>query len=101
MPISSNHKDLFRSPTTKDKLTLFQLLFDVKLLTADVTLALLKIIHKELAVHQSRDRSGYKRYAEAIELLRYHMADMLQDVVNKWDTRGITAPMEWFSQKDR
>ena len=101
MPISSNHKDLFRSPTTKDKLTLFQLLFDVKLLTADVTLALLKIIHKELTAHQSRDRSGYKRYAETIELLRYHMADMLQDVVNKWDTRGITAPMEWFSQKDR
>lgn len=101
MPISSNRKDLFRNPTTADKLILFQSLLDINALTVDLTLALLKIIHKELTVHQSRDRSGYKRYAETIELLRYHMADMLQDVVNKWDTRGITAPMEWFSQKDR
>jgi hypothetical protein len=101
MPITSNYKDLFRNPTTVDKLTLFQSLLDVDGLTVDLSLAMLKSIHKELAVHQNRDRSGYKRYAQTIELLRYHMADMLQGVVDAWDTRGITAPMEWFSQKDR
>lgn len=73
MSISSRHKDLFRNSTIKDKLTLFQLLFDARLLTAHLTLALLKIIHKELSTHQTHDRSGYKHYAEAIESLRYHI----------------------------
>lgn len=97
MPISSSHKDLFRNPTTKDKLTLFQLLFDVRLLTADLTLALLKIIHKELSTHQVRDRSVYKLYAESIESLRYHMSDVLQQVINTWNPHKVTPPAEWFS----
>jgi hypothetical protein len=101
MSISPSRTDLFRTPATADKLTLFRDLLDTDALTADLTLALLKVIHRELSIHQNHDRSVYKRYAEAIELLRYHMADMLQDVVTKWDSRGITAPMEWFSQKDR
>ena len=101
MPISSNRKDLFSNPTTADKLILFQSLLDINALTVDLSLALLKVIHRELSVHQNSDRSGYKRYAQVIESLRYHMADIFQDVVNKWDTRGITAPMEWFSPKDR
>jgi hypothetical protein len=97
MPISSSHRDLFRAPTTKDKLTLFQSLLDTKALTLDLTLALLKIIHRELSTHQNRDRSVYKRYAEGIESLRYHMSEVLQQVVNAWDTHKDTAPAEWFS----
>lgn len=97
MLISSSHKDLFRSSTTADKLTLLNVLSDAKDLKTDIALALLKIIHKELCIHQSRDRSGYKRYAEAIESLRYHTPTMLHELLTAWDTRGITAPMEWFS----
>lgn len=99
MFISSNHKDLFRSPTTADKLTLLNLLSDAKDLKTDITLALLKIIHKELCIHQSRDRSGYKRYAEIIASLHFHSPVMLHEVITAWDTRGITAPMEWFSHE--
>ena len=50
MTISSNRKDLFRNSTIGDKLNLFQLLFDAKELSADLTLALLKIIHDELSI---------------------------------------------------
>jgi hypothetical protein len=105
MPIiRSSHKDLFRNSTTDDKLTLFQLLLDKKELTVDLTLALLKIIHSELKSDQYRDRSVYKRYAEAIESLRYHMMDMLQQVVDAWKKRqsAFTMPEEWFpDDKDR
>ncbi len=101
MSISSSRTELFRLPVTVDKLTLFQSLLETDALTVDLTLALLKVIHRELSVHQNHDRSGYKLYAASIESLRYHMSDLLQEVVNKWDARGITAPMEWFSQKDR
>ena len=98
MPISSSYKDLFRNPTPNDKLTLFQLLFDDRLLTVDLTLALLKIVHKDLSVHQNHDRSGYKRYAETIESLRYHMSGLLQDVVEAWNPRKVAPPAEWFSR---
>ena len=99
MPIiRSKHKDLFRSPTTDDKLTLFQLLLDTNELTVDLTLALLKIIHSELKSDQYRDRSVFKRYAEAIEALRYHMLDTLQQVVAAWKYHQSpsTTPVEWF-----
>jgi hypothetical protein len=97
MSISSSRKELFRNPTIKDKLSLFELLFDVKLLTVDLTLALLKIIHKELSTHQTRDHSAYKLYAESIELLSYHKPDVLQQVVDAWNPRKVTPPAEWFS----
>ncbi len=96
MDISSSYKDLFRTPTTADKLTLFQLLFDAKELTLDLALALLKIIHKELSIHQMRDRTVYKRYAEAIQSLRYHMSDVLRQIVNAWNTEQSNTPAEWF-----
>jgi hypothetical protein len=97
--ISSNHKDLFQRPTTSDKLTLLNILLDAKDLNVNLALALLKIIHKELCIHQSRDRSGYKRYADAIASLHYYTPTMLQEIITAWDTRGITAPMEWFSHE--
>ncbi len=68
MPIiKSNHKDLFRTPTTEDKLDLFQLLLDAQELTVNLSLSLLKITHREVKSNQRRDHSLFKRYAEAIE----------------------------------
>lgn len=97
MSIKSPHKDLFRTPTTDDKLTLFQLLLDANELTVSLTLALLKIIHRELKNNRNDDRSVYKRYARAIEALRYHMLDTLQLVVAAWENHQSTTPTEWFS----
>ncbi len=97
MPISSSYQDLFRNPTTQDKLTLFQSLLDANVLTVDLTLAFLKITHKELSIHQNRDRSGYKRYAEAIESLHYHTPDVLQQVVDTWNPHKTTPPAESFA----
>jgi hypothetical protein len=99
MPIiTSNHKDLFRNPTTENKLTLLQLLLDANGLTVNLTLALLKIIHRELNITHNPDRSLYKRYAKAIEALRYHMLDTLQLVVAAWkyNQSPLTTPEEWF-----
>jgi hypothetical protein len=99
MPIiTSNHKDLFRNPTTENKLTLLQLLLDANELTVNLTLALLKIIHRELKNNQNRDRSLFKRYAEAIESLRYHTLDMFQLVAAAWkyNQSTVTTPAEWF-----
>ena len=99
MPITSDHKELFRNPTTEDKLTLFQGLLDSKELSVSLTLALLKIIHGELKENQIDDRSVYKRYAESIESLRYHMLDTLQLVVAAWKNNQSPSvtPAEWFS----
>jgi hypothetical protein len=84
MTIPSNRKELFRASTTRDKLTLFQLLFDAQLLTTDLSLALLKIIHDELSADKEYDRSLYKRYAESIETLRYYMFDVFRQVMDAW-----------------
>jgi len=96
--ITSKHKDLFRTPTTEDKLTFFQLLMDANELTVTVSLALLKIIHGELKSNQYPDGSVYKRYAESIESLRYHMLDTLQLVVATWKNHHSksTTPAVWW-----
>jgi len=102
MPIiTSKHKDLFRNPTTEDKLTLFGLLLDANELTVNLTLALLKSIHGELKNNQNSDRSLFKRYAEVIESLRYRMLDTFQLAVIAWKhyqsaSTTITTPPEWF-----
>ena len=87
MTTSSNYKELFRTPNTKDKLTLFQKMLDSQMLTTDLSLALLKIIHSELSADKEYDRTLYKRYAESIEALRYYMSDILQHVVDTWERR--------------
>lgn len=102
MPIiKSNHKDLFRTPATEDKLNLVQLLLNVHELSVNLSLSLLKIIHRELINNQNQNHnhSLFKRYAEAIESLRYHNADMLQLVVAAWKfhrSSSTTTPAEWF-----
>jgi hypothetical protein len=96
--ITSNHKDLFRTPDTEDKLNLFHLLLNANELTVTLSLALLKIIHGELKSNDQPDRSIYKRYAVAIETLRYRMLDTLQLVVATWKTHQSKAstPPDWF-----
>ncbi len=101
MPNQAQHKKLFRDPTVEDKLTLFQTLLETSNeLTVHLALALLKVIHRELSTDQIRDRVVYKRYAEGIESLRFHMPGLLHQVVSAWksqrNTNGLT-PDEWFS----
>jgi hypothetical protein len=105
MPIiTSTHKDLFRTPTTEDKLDLFQLLLDTRELTVNLSLSLLKITHGEVKNNQRRDHSLFKRYAEAIESLRYHNADTLQLVVAAWkfhqSSSNNAIPAEWFPDEN-
>ncbi len=75
---------MFRKPTIGDKLNLFQLLFDGKELTADLALALLKIIHEDLNHHQKPDRTMFRRYAGLVASLRFHVPDMFQQVIEAW-----------------
>jgi hypothetical protein len=101
--ITSNHKDLFRTPDTDDKLNLFRGLLNSNELTVTLSLALLKIIHGELkTTNDHPDRSIYKRYAESIEFLRYHMLDTLQLVVATWKNQQAksTTPPEWFPDNE-
>ncbi len=98
MSISSRYKDLFHIPATSDKLQLFESLFDTRELDVDLTLALLKVIHKELCIHQTPDRSLYKRYAEMIETLRYHKSDMLHQVVDAWKAENSGEDTEWLTE---
>lgn len=84
MTISSTRKDLFRKPTIKDKLNLFQLLLDAQALTVDLTLALLKIIHEDLNNHQKPDRTVFRSYAGLVSSLRYHVPEMFQQVIDGW-----------------
>ncbi len=98
MIISSNYKELFRNATTEDKLILFQVLLDAKEdMTVNLTLALLKTIHKELCRNQNRDRLAYKYYAEAIESLRYEMPDAFRQVIDAWKVDHIVEDVEWLS----
>ena len=108
MSNSTQYKKLFRDPTVEDKLTLFRtLLATSDELTVHLALALLKVIHQELSLEQTRDRLVYKRYAEGIAALRFYMPGILQQVVNEWRARSnITSantvektntPVEWFS----
>src|SRR5690349_14779925 len=106
MPNPSQYKNLFHDPTVDEKLTLFRNLLDASdELTVNVALALLKVIHQELSMDKTRDRLMYKRYAEGIAALRFHMPGILQQVVNAWKARSNVAhvdertntPVEWFS----
>ena len=97
MTNSSNRKDLFRNPTIGDKLNLFQLLFDTRSLTVDLTLALLKTIHTELNNHQKPDRTVFRRYAEIVASLHYHVPELFQQALDSWKNHQSATPTEWFS----
>lgn len=101
--ITSDHKDLFRTPDTEDKLDLFHRLLNANELNAMVSLALLKIIHGELGSNEYSDRSIYKRYASSIETLRYRMLDTLQLVVATWKHQRAKSdtPPDWFPEEPK
>jgi len=86
---------LFQKPSVTDKLKFFTNLFEASEVNADIALALLKVIHKELGNEQTRDRTAYKRYAETIETLRFHEAEMLQQIVDAWKNGRAQDP-EWL-----
>ncbi|MCE9644951.1 MAG: hypothetical protein K8S20_03045 [Chloroflexi bacterium] len=99
MPASSKYKELFRNATIKDKLSLLQTLVDGREdLSPDLALALMKIIHGDLSIPQTRDRSPYKRYAELVEALRFHTPGLLKQVVENWKAQQNPTPAEWFSE---
>lgn len=99
MTISSNRKELFRNSTIGDKLNLFQLLFDAKELSADLTLALLKVIHDELNNHQKPDRTVFRRYAEMVASLRYHVPELFQQVLDDWKNHTGEISADWFDEE--
>jgi hypothetical protein len=90
-------REFFRTPSITDKLNLFRALFDSQELNVDVALAMLKVIHRELGDEKTRDRSAYKRYAEVIESLRYHKAEMLQEVAEAWRKGRMAKEPEWLA----
>ncbi len=87
---------LFRKPSVTDKLRLFTTLFESSEVNTDLAFALLKIIHRELGNEQTRDRSAYKQYAAIIETIRFHKADMLQQIVEAWN-KGQSKDPEWLT----
>jgi len=101
--ITSDHKDLFRTPDTEDKLDLFHRLLNSNELNVTLSLALLKIIHGELGSNDYSDRSIYKRYASSIETLRYRMLDTLQLVVATWKNQQAksSTPPDWFPEEPK
>lgn len=97
MSISTRRKDLFRIPAAADKLALFQLLYEADEINPDLALALLKVIHGELSMVQSPDRSVYKRYSHAIQALRYNRAELLNQIVDAWQAGRPITDAEWLS----
>ncbi|MBE0671773.1 MAG: hypothetical protein IH588_14385 [Anaerolineales bacterium] len=97
MPTLLNYKDLFREATLEDKLSFFQTLLNGKEdLTADLALALLKSVHKELS-STHHNYLAYKRYAGVIESLRYEMSDLLLQVVDAWNAGRTAKEIEWLA----
>ncbi|HNK63818.1 MAG TPA: hypothetical protein PKL78_02355 [Anaerolineales bacterium] len=100
MNITANHKDLFKIPAPADKLALFRSLYEASQVDKDLALALLKVIHQELGLEQTRDRSVYKHYAEVIQSLNYQKTEMLQSIVEAWAAGRITKKSdepEWLA----
>jgi len=97
MTFSSSHKDLFHEATAGDRLTSFQSLMEWRTLDAEQALPLLKVIHDELGSRQNQDRSAYRQYVQAMQVLRHQWADVYQQVtVRLSDARNAsrTGPTE-------
>jgi hypothetical protein len=96
MPISQNHRDLFRPSNTLDELNLFLSLVDTRDLTSDLTLALINIVRSELEKPQKQSSAAYRRYSEVITCLCTQMPEIYEQVVDTWQQRRpvlITRPM--------
>ncbi|HMB25144.1 MAG: hypothetical protein ACM33V_05695 [Chloroflexota bacterium] len=91
MSISQDHRDLFRTPNTSDRLNLLQSLVDLKDLTSDLALALINIVRAELEQPQKQNASVYRRYAEVIICLYQQMPEVYQQMVHDWqEKRGAS-----------
>lgn len=100
MSNSTLRKDLFRIPVAADKLALFQLLYEADEINPNLALALLKVIHGELSMVQTPDRSVYKKYARVIQALRYKKAELLNQVADAWKNHNTPQEQdpEWLSK---
>lgn len=93
-------RDFFRPPTSSDKLNFVQQLLESNELNLFLTLALLKVIHHELIMVQTPDRSVYKKYARVIQALRHKKAELLNQVADAWKTDNVPQEQdpEWLSK---
>lgn len=93
-------RDFFRPSTPSDRLNFIQQLLESNQLNLFLALALLKVIHHELIVVQTPDRSVYKKYARVIEAFRYKKAELLNQVADAWKTDNASPEQdpEWLSR---
>lgn len=93
-------RDFFRPPTSSDRLNFVQQLLESNELNLFLALALLKVIHHELIVVQTPDRSVYKKYARVIQALRHKKAELLNQVADAWknDNTSQEQDPEWLSK---
>jgi len=100
MNITTSRKELFKIPAPAEKLAFFQLLYEASQVDESLALAMLKVIHYELSMEQTRDRSAYKRYADIVQSLSYHKSEMLQAIVEAWRAARVQKTSdepEWLS----
>lgn len=87
MPTSQNYRDLFRHPSTVDKLNFFQSLLNAKDLISDLALALIIVIRAELEKPNQQSPAAYRRYAEVITTLCTQMPEIYEQVSDAWRQR--------------
>ncbi len=83
--------DLFRNPSTVDKLDLLQSLSDAQDLTSDQALALINIIRSELGRPQTQNASTYRRYSEVTTSLSRQMPEVYEQMAAAWTQRRQAA----------
>ena len=99
MPTSQSYRDLFRTPSTIDKLNFLQLLLDSKDLISDLALALINIVRAELEQPHKQSASAYRRYAAVTDSLCKQMPDVYARVVRAWQQRRRGIPSAEELQK--
>lgn len=87
VPISRDHRELFRIPNTLDKLNLLQYLAGGQDLTSDLALALINIIRAELEHPQKQTSSAYRRYSEVTASLHRQMPEVYEQMATAWQQR--------------
>jgi hypothetical protein len=58
------------------------------MLAPDMSLALLKIVHRELCFDRQHDFDIYKSYAMSLAALRYYAPDLYEYVIKEWKSGG-------------
>lgn len=104
MPTSQNYRELFRHPSTVDKLNFFQSLLNAKDLISDLALALIIVIRTELEKPERQSPAAYRRYTEVIEALCTQMPEVYEQVAEAWRQRRpvpLARPLGSLKQEPR